>query len=337
VTGAASLGSDLDPGIDPGRATFGERVTVRLTSLSLRAVDRKGRPLEDLAPEDFILEIGGERVPVASVDWVSSSSNPLAELSPAQLVEHDIVVPPPGKLVVLYVQSDLHPLRAKGQLKMLDHVPELLDTLHRDDHVAVVSYDSHLKLQLDFTRDTSLVPDAVLAGIRRESAEWPKPMRPPALAHELDPHLAKRAATPERGLELTADALAGQGDRDKVIVFLGWGLGRFGAFGVTETHAFRAAEDALQRASIPLFVLDITDADNHTLEVALSQLAWATGGAYVKTYLFPGQAANRIAASMTGHYRLYYAPPEDASARDRLKVRLAHHKGEILLASGAGR
>src|SRR4029079_2025937 len=68
-----------------------------------------------------------------------------------------------GQLLVFFVQADLNPTRISGQLRLRPYTRELLDRLAPEDRVAVVSYDSHLKLWLDFTRDR----DAVYAALDR--------------------------------------------------------------------------------------------------------------------------------------------------------------------------
>ena len=50
----------------------------------------------------------------------------------------------------------------------------------------------------------------------------------------------------------------------------------------------------------------MTDADYHTLEVGLEQVAADTGGFYAKTHLFPAQAMARLEGAMAGHYVLAF-------------------------------
>src|SRR6185295_2574388 len=136
---------------DSPREGFGEAITVALDTITVRVVDDSGRPILGLAPEDFRVVVRGREVPVLAVDWVSSPAvqGPRAELLPVE----EGRVPAPGKLVVFFVQADLNPTRISGQMRMRPYTRELLASLDPADRVAVVSYDSHLKLWLDFTAD----------------------------------------------------------------------------------------------------------------------------------------------------------------------------------------
>ena len=89
-------------------------------------------------------------------------------------------------------------------------------------------------------------------------------------------------------------------DGGKVMLFLGWGL-----------HVNRAPVDArwnalainaLQQARVNVFTLDITDADWHTLEGHLMNLADLTGGTYAKTNVFSSQALDHAFRAIEGRY-----------------------------------
>ena len=49
-----------------------------------------------------------------------------------------------------------------------------------------------------------------------------------------------------------------------------------------------------------VFCLDVTDADSHTLEAGLKVTAADTGGFFVRTHLFPGQAMRRLSGALAG-------------------------------------
>jgi VWFA-related protein len=305
-------------GSDGPAATFGEVVNVRLATFVVRVLDGDGEPIRGLGPEDFVVSLGEERVPVAAVDWISSAYPEAGEeregVDPAEAVEEPAAAERaaalPGKLVVLFVQADFNALRIHGHLKLLPFVRDLLDSLAPGDRVALVSFDSHLKLWRDFTTDREAVHGAVYQAVRfgndppqlRDSER--RRHRGPSLAARLDPAAAKDAPWAEKGLELLAEALAPL-PGEKAIVFLGWGLGRWGFGGFRPRHGYwQPAVDALARANATVFVLDIADAASHTLEIGLRQIAAATGGTYDKTAVFPVQATKRLARLLGGYYLL---------------------------------
>ncbi len=276
----------------------------------VRAVDTWGRPIPDLRPEDFRVRAGKAEIPVAAVDWISGDEPAPPAASPEtgaatspEAGKEMVPAPRPGRLVVFFVQADLNPTRISGQLRTRLHTRELLDTLPADDRVAVVSYDSHLKLRQDFTRDRgaswAALDEAMLWGDEPELAADD----PGSLAGHFDFAAARQAASPERALEITARALE-PFPGEKTMIFLGWGLGRFGSFGTQMTPGYLPAVRALGAARASVFVLDVTSADSHSLEAGLEGIAEATGGLYLKTFRLPGLATRTLAQAISGYYVL---------------------------------
>lgn len=110
-------------------------------------------------------------------------------------------------MIVLFYQTDHEPVRIHGFLRMVAHADRLLETLLPTDRIAVVSFDSHLKLRQDFTDDLAKVRAAMIACLRTgEPARLP-PGPFPSLARNFDYEAALDASTPERGLDLVAQAL----------------------------------------------------------------------------------------------------------------------------------
>ena len=313
------------PAQDPKLAEqFGEEITVRLISMTVRAVDGRGRPITGLGPEDFRVKVGKKEVPVVGVDWFSSGEP--APAAPDAAPEAVVESRPAGKLVVFWVQSDFDPSRVSGQLRLWPYIDEFIATLHPADRMAVISYDSHLHLRQDFTRDLEAVHAAVYRGMLHGDSETGAGSGDVSLLGSFDFQAAQEAASPERALEVTADAFAAL-PGEKIIVYLGWGLGRMSSFGVHMTPAFYPAVRALRRANIPVFVLDITSADYHSLEVGLEAVAHATGGTYQKTHVLTGLATDFLAQAISGHYVITIDPatvsakggPVTVELRDRKK------------------
>jgi VWFA-related protein len=285
---------------------FEAAIDVSLSTVVVRVVDTWGQPVLDLNPKDFRVRVGTVEVPVVAVDWTSGDEPaPVAPAPVEGLATTAAAAPshPPGRLMVFFVQADLNPTRISGQLRLRPHTRELLATLHPDDRIAVVSYDSHLKLRQDFTRDRdaayAAMDEAMLWGEERRIA----PDGPDSLAGHFDFAAARAAASPERALEVTARALAPL-PGEKTLIYLGWGLGRFGGDGVRMTPAYAPAVRALGAARASVFVLDVTSADSHSLEVGLQAIADATGGVYLKTFRLPGLATRTLAKAIAGYYVL---------------------------------
>jgi VWFA-related protein len=309
---------------------FGEEIDVRVATVTVRVIDAYGRAIPGLSPADFAVRVGGEPAAVESVDWISPSTERFTQEELAELARSGVTVPSPGRLIVLFVQTDMHPARAPGHLQLLPEIRKLLATFHPEDEVAVVSFDSHLELRLDFTRDLEIVDDAVWRGIRGGRAEASAPGRFPSLARHFDFEAAKRAATPEDALRVVGDALLPL-PGEKTMIYAGWGLGEYFAGMVTMTPAYDRARDALARARVTVFVLDVTQADYHSLEVGLETLAEDTGGTYEKTYQLPQQMTARLARTLEGYYEIGFSVPETVAGRAKVDVDLVGRRGTVLL------
>jgi VWFA-related protein len=350
-----------------GSPRFGDEISVRLSTVVVRVVDGAGDPLLGLTPGDFRVQVGKQEVPVAAVDWfVTAAATPAATPSDTHEViaeamggrtgtdqvavmasptsapaQPAAVAAPAGKLVVIFVQADSNaPSRTRGHLRTLPFTRELLDALQPEDQVAVISFDSHLKLWQDFTRRHTAIPETIYQAIHY-GGDPPAPMAAGtagtagdagalSLGAHFDAEAARRAASPERALALTAEALSAL-PGEKVVVFLAWGLGSFSSWGTRMTPAFAPAVRALTAARASVFVLDVTDADSHDLEAGLRGIADATGGTYDKTNLFPALAVRQLARTISGYYVLTLDAASLPAAGGEVQVALRGRRGTVLL------
>ncbi|HSU83616.1 MAG TPA: VWA domain-containing protein [Thermoanaerobaculia bacterium] len=331
------LGLGLAAGARQEPRFEGDRIDVSLATVVARVVDTWGAPVLDLKPEDFRVRAGKVEIPVAAVDWFSGEEPPPPPLVEPPEAGEEAPAPPvprPSRLVVFFVQADLNPTRIGGQLRLRPHTRGLLDTLPPGDRVAVVSYDSHLKLRQDFTQDHEKVHAALDRAMLYSPEEEIAPEGPESLAGHFDVAAARRAATPERALELTARALA-PFPGEKTLIFLGWGLGRFGGGGVDMVPAYGPAVRALAAARASVFVLDVTSADYHSLEVGLQNVADATGGIYLKTFRLPGLATRTLAKTISGFYVITLDAAQLPSAKGPLRIELRDGKRGTVIARPA--
>ena len=295
--------------------------------LEARVTDGRGRPLPGLGPPDFRLEVDGRPVPVDSVVWVHEAER-VARVSPTT-VPPGVVAESPGRLVVLLFQKDFEGSRLRGLLRAIDQAKELLAPLTPRDRVAVLTYDTRLRLHLDFTPDKGAV-----RRILDESVllRWPGPVEPagvPSLAAHLDREEARDAATPEQALLALGRALLPIPGAKTVLLF-GYGLGTLSGGRFVLHHDYDAARAALDRARAAVFCLDVTEADWHSLEVGLEQVAFDTGGQYFKVYENASSALARVAAALSGHYVLTFERPGGARGEHRVRLDLAGHHGTVL-------
>ncbi len=299
------------------------RVDIEEVVVDALAVDGSGNPIPDLVASDFSLEVEGRPVPLTAAEWIPPA-RPDVDLSvPTEGVPRF----PQGRLLVFFFQTDFTRMRLYGQMEIAGEAVRLLKELLPSDLVAVVSFDSHLKLWLDFTTDRAraakAVFDAILIG------------KPPALSSGLFPSLAEafdyreaaKASTVEKGLAVTARALSPIAG-GKYLLYFGWGLKV--NHSPREGRDFGLALGSLKEAQVTVFALDFTRADSHTLEGGLKAFAELTGGTYQKTYYFPAGALDLVFRETKGHYLLSFARPALPRGVHRLEVKLSGRKGSVL-------
>jgi VWFA-related protein len=338
LAGLAALLPQADPQI-----RFRDRVEVERVLLDARAVDDAGRPLPDLGPRDFRLKVDGKVVPLESAYWVAAvSKEPDPEPPPEGASTEAFVVTPepvegeaaPGRLIVFFFQKDFEESRLPGLLRMQKTALTVVDKMAVGDRAAVVSFDSHLKLRLDFTSDRETLRHVIGNVILLGEPRYIPPGPPPSLAEHFDRARARKAASPETALLVLADALK-ELPGPKTLVFVGWGMGRYDARSgsVTMERDYGPARRTLLEARVTVFCLDVTEADYHSLEVGLQQVAEDTGGFYARTHLFPDQAIRRLEAALSGHYVLTFEKPPLRPGPHRIEIDLVGRKGTVLAKS----
>ncbi len=159
---------DPPPTDDP---RFEDRVDVERITLDARVLGDRGEPRLGLTARDFRLRIDGRVVPVESAYWVDGAT-PYAEgLTPSEAASVGAEAAAPGRLLVFFFQKSLERTRAPGLLRMVAEAHGLVDSLNDGDRVAIVSFDSHLKLWTDFTGDRAtlhaIIERSILFGERR--------------------------------------------------------------------------------------------------------------------------------------------------------------------------
>ena len=308
-----------------------ESVDVDRVVVEVRVIDNGGRPVRGLEAAHFRLEVDGRRAPIESVRWLDQTPAGQAAAADARAAE-DGAPPLPDRLLLFLFQKDLTSSRGAGLVRMQRYVRDLIDRLGPHDRVAVASHDSHLRVWRDFTTDHAAikwaVADSVLFG---RSAREPSPgPDEPSLRRGLDAKAARDAATPEAAVKVLAEAMA-RLPGTKTMVLFGWGLGELSPTGLRMTHEYQPALDALGRAGVSVFTLDLTEADYHTLEGGLRQVAEDTGGTYERTHIFAATAMRRLESALSGHYVLSFERPDDLPRGEhRIKLDLVGRHGSIL-------
>ena len=333
---STTLNASVAPADHGQDIRFREKVDVERVVIDARAVDGRGQPILGLAATNFQVKVDGKPVALESATWVTGT--PPDELLPAvegdAATAGDVVVGglPRGRLIVMLFQKDFDPSRLTGLLRMQGKAVKFLETLGPEDRVAVLTFDYHLKLWQDFTADRERLRLAIQRSLFFGKFPSGQSVDPPSLAEGFDFDAAKRAAEPETALLVTARALLPLRG-PKSLVFFGWGMGRLSGDHVFLDADYGPARQALLEARTTVFTLDVTDADSHTLEVGLEQVAADTGGFYAKTHLFPALAMARLEGALAGHYLLVFEKPGYKRGAHRVEVKLQGIRGDVLAKS----
>src|SRR5262245_37264009 len=296
-----------------------------------------GDPIPGLTPQDFRIKVDGRSVILEDVEWLpadkpetDASALVGIETEEAERFRQDT---PPGRLIVMFFQHDgTQTTRLHGLLRMAQQAKRFLDTLLPTDRVAVASFDSQLKLRQDFTDDRQRISRAIESSISTSTPPEPDMSGRPSIARYLDRAAAKKAAVPDRAIEVLARSLEPI-PGGKSMVFFGWGLGSTvgGVMGPTasETRAYNDMVYALGRARANMFTLDVADADFHSLEEDLKQVSQLTGGRYEKTHIFPSLAMELVRRTISGRYILVIVKPRGTLGDHTIEVELVGHKGYV--------
>jgi VWFA-related protein len=293
-----------------------EKIVVERILVDARVVVGNGQPVTGLTPANFTVRIDGKPARVMSADWIpeTAAARELADVDkPPVEVNHTLDIQPPrGRLFILFYQTDLarEGVRLGGQMQMNQQVDTLLGMLEPDDRVAVFSFDSHLKFRLDFTDDRARLSGAMQEAVLMNEPNTPPIVPSPSLAARLTREAMLRVGKPEDALILIANALRPI-PGPKSLLFIGFGLGRFGRGGARQELNYPIARTALEAARVSVFTLDFTQASHHSLETNLGQVAEDTGGFYAKTNMFPKVAIERLHNTLAGHYELEVRKPDD--------------------------
>lgn len=313
-----------------------EKITVARVIVDAHITDDHGEPIRNLGPADLRLSIDGRPAEIESVDWVAETGPAREMVAAAEPEKGDEVEtqPPQGRLFVFFFQTDFQraPSRIGGQMQFLPYAERFLDSLEPEDRVAVLSFDSHLKFRLDFSRDPEKIRKAIEDALKIDDPPWPGLSYSPSLRSSLNADAARNAASSEEALFLLGNALRPIPGPKSLILF-GWGLGRLSNGQVVMSRYYELARRTLESSRTTVFVMDISLADYHSLEVGLGKVAADTGGSYMKTHDFPTMALERLERSLQGHYEIVVKKPSDLKpGRHAIELRVPSKKRAVILA-----
>jgi len=305
---------------------YAERVDVTSVLVDVRVLDDRGAPLLGLEQSDFRVSIGGKNARVQSATWVGGRPAPVGVSANAASAHVSDDRPPSGRLIVFLIQRSLLKGYAYGLMRMLEQSRAVVSGLTSDDRVAILSFDTSLKIWTDFTNDSAVLDHILERGVLHESPPPPRGPLAPSFAGRLDSQTARRASTIERAFELVARALEPLPGA-KTIAFISHAMGRMNLIGTATSPGYEKARTALIDARAVVFALDFTPADTHGLAFGLQKVASETGGFYAQSLDFPERPMQWLDGAIAGYYVLFVDKPEDSGGKRELSVALTRRQG----------
>ncbi len=322
------------------QAQFEAELDVAEVQLDVLVTDTRGNVVIGLGPDDFVVEEEGEPVEITSVAFYSNRRFVQSEEMAAR-VGVDTELLPRDRYFVLLIQDDrvVAPGELTRQYMNISRYTRqwVLERLLPNDWIAVTSYDTSLKLWLDFSNDKREI-EAALARMfsgGKPMETWPsrqaEAKEGPSLLRDLPQgkDLVKSSTKIYDAMRLLSGTMEGVAGRKNILFFsLGFGEARSGGVWTPDPRYYPEMVQALNDKNIAVYPIDVVSTtDAGTIQdrgnnQALSQLASDTGGRYYfsfNTFLEPLEA---VAEENNGYYLLSYRSSYPAGTEGYRKVKV---------------
>lgn len=214
-----------------------------------------------------------------------------------------------------------------------------------NDWVAVVSYDTKLKVQQDFTRDKRALVRGIDDAVKAKDPEGNYPSRinaeGPSLLKGLPKgkELRKETGNIYDALQVISESVGDIRGRKNLLLFT-YGLpGRTDSFGqfVPDKVHFEPTMRALNANNVAAYTIDITPpGTEHTLSDALNNMASETGGRYFFNVTNFSTPLDQIAQENSGYYLLSYQTERMAKASGFQQVQVTTTNPEFRVKTRRG-
>jgi VWFA-related protein len=308
---------------------FGERIEVNEVLLDVLVTDSRGNVIVGLGKDDFVVKEDGKPVDLTGVTFYSNRR--LVESSQA-VAQKGITVDqvPEDRYFILFFEDQKAsaqeaPRLLSQQMEAAKRAKGWVDgELLPNDWVAVVSYDTKLKVQQDFTHDRRALVRGIDDAVKAKDPEGNYPSRitaeGPSLLKGLPKgkELRKETGTIFDALRLISEATGNIRGRKNLLLFT-YGLpGRTDSFGqfVPDKVYFEPTVRALNDNNVAAYTVDITPpGTEHTLSDSLNSMANETGGRYFFNVTNFSTPLDQISQENSGYYLLSYQTERLAGAK----------------------
>jgi VWFA-related protein len=291
-----------------------ETIDVTRIIIDAHVSDSSSNIITELGPDDFRVRVDGKEAQIESVDWVDELPAEEVVMDEDDREVSRTVIPAPGRLFICFVQTDFarNTPRVVGEMGVIASFHHFVEVLQPEDRVALLSFDSHLKLRLDFTADRQQLEETFPSVLLIDEPPPPPAVALPSLARLLDAQQMKNAGSSEKALILLARALR-KINGPKYMILFGWGLGEpVGGHAVVSPEIVRgAAELAAARITVYTFNFGL----GGQMRLGLQKVSADTGGFYrgaPVAVAFSGMEFGflpQLKAELQGHYEIEVRNP----------------------------
>jgi len=324
--GHAAVAQEAPQGQSP-QAPFTGKVNVNEVLLDVLVTDARGNVIVGLDKNDFVVKENGKPVDLTGVTFYSNRR--LLESSPAlakQGVSTDQGTE--DRYFILFFEDQKPeaqeaPRLLSQQLEAAKRARGWVDgEMLPNDWVAVVSYDTRLKVQQDFTHNRAALVQAIGDAVKAKDPEGNYPSRidaskGPSLLAGLPTGRELMNKTPKiyDAFQVIARSAGNIRGRKNLLLFT-YGLPAnettFGQF-VPDKRYFLPTIDALNANNVAVYSLDLTPAAvQHTLSDSLQMMSDETGGRYFYNITNFSTPLDQIARENNGYYLLSYQSEQPA-------------------------
>ncbi|MDY7095497.1 MAG: VWA domain-containing protein [Acidobacteriota bacterium] len=324
-------------------AAFGEEMEVSEVLLDVLVTDEDGNVVFGLGPDDFVIEEEGNELAPESVTFYSNRR--FLEMAAPEGVSVDRVPEDRYFVVLLYNPPTADSRSSQLFFRLADASRRAArwayEELLPNDWVAVMSYDSGLRLHQDFTTDRKAIDRALrrAAAGKKPEGQWKSRSGSegggPSLEHlPVDKELMQSTPTIYAGLTVLAEALGEIRGRKNLILFgMDFPSQLSVVSGPTDPVRYPPMMQELNASNVAVHTIALA---NRVDQETLYQLAEDTGG--IHDWNFPDFSVplRGIAKQNNGYYLLSYrsAHPRNDSGYQEVEIRTVNPEFEVLARGG---
>jgi len=337
-------------GQDP-QGQFQGKVNVNEVLLDVLVTDAKGNVIVGLDKNDFVVKENGNPVDLTGATFYSNR----------RLLESNPTLAKKGVSVDQGTEDRYFIFFFQDQKEVAQEAPRLLSQqleaakrargwvdgeMLPNDWVAVVSYDTRLKVQQDFTHDRKALVAAIGDAVKAKDPEGNYSSRidtskGPSLLAGLPKGEELLNKTPKiyDALQVIARSAGNIRGRKNLLLFT-YGLPAnettFGQF-VPDKRYFLPTVNALNANNVAVYSLDLTpQAVQHTLSDSLNKISDDTGGRYFYNITNFSTPLDQISKENNGYYLLSYQneQPADRSGFQNVTVTTTNREFRVKARKG---